>query len=225
MSRTIIVPDVHENIPQLDKLLAHAGRADLTVFLGDWFDRFNRSSETTRATIGWLLGNIARPDFTFLWGNHDLPYAFPNRHELMCSGHAYATGVLLDTHPQIWEPFLLLTQCGNILISHAGIHASVFRHPSDAVKEGERAMARLRNRHHVEPAIAAGRSRGGNQRVGGCTWLDWESEFEPIEGVRQIVGHSRGAAPRWKGNSVCIDTDLRFYAVIENDKIEVHEVK
>ena len=39
--RTIIVPDAHEEISALEKLLAQAGTADATVFLGDFFDSFS----------------------------------------------------------------------------------------------------------------------------------------------------------------------------------------
>jgi hypothetical protein len=46
--------------------------------------------------------------------------------------------------------------------------------------------------------LAWGRGRGGPARIGGLVWLDWNTEFTPIEGLNQIVGHSSGSEVRVK---------------------------
>ena len=85
-------------------------------------------------------------------------------------------------------------------------------------------MQRLReNTPALHPLLRAGWVRGGDQAKGGCTWLDWDEEFEDIPGVPQIVGHTIGKEPRWKGASLCLDTQLRHYAVIEDGKVTVKE--
>lgn len=35
-----------------------------------------------------------------------------------------------------------------------------------------------------------GRSRGGIKPYGGAYWCDWYDDFEPVEGVRQVTGHT-----------------------------------
>jgi hypothetical protein len=70
--------------------------------------------------------------------------------------------------------------------------------------------------------IGPGRLRGGWERKGGVVWQDWR-EFEVIDGLTQIVGHTIGEEARWRfsddGNSisfnVCIDTEMSHYAVVE----------
>ncbi len=211
----LIVPDVHENIEGLERLLSAAGSHALTVFLGDWFDSHTRTERSTLRTLGWLLANWDNPAYFFLWGNHDLPYAFPNCSDLLCSGHNWTTRALVAQHSQIWDRFVLTGQICGVRISHAGFTPETGH--GDVNRRCEMAMKALRERNVAEPLIQAGRGRGGRQDVGGCTWLDWDDEFRPINGVRQIVGHSRAAEPRWNGDSVCLDTDLRHYAVITTD--------
>ena len=218
---TLIVPDVHENIYQLERLIAHAGKHEQTVFLGDWFDSFEHTPETTQRTANWLLANHERPDYTFLWGNHDLPYAYPLE-PLMCSGHSQATRVLLQQIPKIWDRFKLSVLVNGVRISHAGFTPGTGR--GDIDRRCELALEGLK-RGRVGTLLQAGWKRGGSQDVGGCTWLDWETEFRSINGTPQVVGHSRGDEPRWKDGSVCIDTDLKHYLVISDDGVlSVREV-
>ena len=210
---TLIIPDVHENIAGLEKLLARAGNHSGTVFLGDWFDSFTRTEQTTRNTLAWLRANGDRQDYTFLWGNHDLPYAYPLE-PLMCSGHNFQTRLLLAEHPQIWQRFILTEVVDGWRISHAGFTNETAY--GDIDRRCELTLAGLKH-GNIGALVQAGRGRGGSQDVGGCTWLDWEREFKPVEGMRQIVGHTRGDCARWNGDNVCIDTDLKSYAVIEDD--------
>jgi hypothetical protein len=218
--RTLVCPDIHEEITTLERLLADAGPCDKTVFLGDFYDSFNRTTQTTVATLNWLLENHARPDYEFLYGNHDLPYAFPGIRELLCSGHSMSTAQLLREHPEIWKNFKLHTGVDGWLITHAGVHPkAICLDDLDACCESTLIGLASGTAGH---AVRAGWARGGNQEYGGLTWLDWNDEFEPIEGVKQIVGHSRGDEPRWKGDNVCIDCDLKYYAIIEDGKLTVH---
>jgi hypothetical protein len=103
------------------------------------------------------------------------------------------------------------------------------------------------------PLLEAGQDRGGVQRVGGFTWADF-SNHRVIRGIRQICGHTihlhvkgplmrfKGAAggksspvakyvkdgvkPEWmeRGWSLCLDTDLRHYLVIEDRRCTVKSV-
>lgn len=216
----LVVPDVHENIDKLEHLLDRAGSHERTIFLGDWFDSFERTELSTRRTLDWLLANKDRTDYTFFWGNHDLPYAYPFE-RLMCSGHNWSTRKVLAQHPEIWERFILTEMVNGVQVSHAGFTPETGY--GDIDRRCHAAIAGLKG-GHIDALLQAGQSRGGRQDVGGCTWLDWEDEFRPIEGIPQIVGHSRGKEPRWNGNSVCIDTELNHYAVIDGGEILVYDL-
>ena len=83
------------------------------------------------------------------------------------------------------------------------------------------AISTLKDEQRVTPWLQAGRGRGGTGRVGGLDWLDWSSEFVPIEGLNQIVGHSSRPDVRTKtaANSynICIDTHLNHVILMDGD--------
>ncbi len=111
------------------------------------------------------------------------------------------------------------------LISHAGVSNDLYRTFSKRkttdelfgwVNDAENALtAGL-----AHPAFLAGRDRGGPQAVGGILWCDWES-FRPIPGIRQVVGHTPGSDVRFKKGSVCLDTHLRHYGLLEDGDLVV----
>lgn len=224
--RILIIPDVHEQIyklqPILDKELSNV---DEVVFLGDWFDDFDTTVFRTEATIKFLNENSKNQKYTFLYGNHDLPYAFPNVGALSCSGHNWFTAKAINENREIFDNFRFAHRVDNYLFTHAGLHPGLLEDLkctlddlSELCKDVEKSFA-LGTGH---PLVYAGRSRGGFQRLGGLTWLDW-SEFKPIEGVTQIVGHTRGREVRFKGDNVCLDTHLNNYAILDTEtkKLEV----
>lgn len=216
MMRTLIVPDVHENIEQVIRVLA-VESFDKAVFLGDWVDRFKTQPGNLDDTIRWLYKNVDNEDFTFLYGNHDLPYAF-SVYDLGCSGHQ--SDPLIGTFFKsdiAKKNFRLFADVDGWVLSHAGFTDKNI-HTRNSVAQDAITHLEKGYMHHL---VEAGMSRGGRQPVGGCTWLDFRDEFEPVEGFRQIVGHSRGEMPRRNGMNFCIDTGLKHYAIIEDGKLSI----
>lgn len=218
--KTLVIPDVHENIDAVKKILATG--YDRVVFLGDWFDRFPTQPGDLLATVEWLEANIGREEFTFLYGNHDMPYAFAHE-DLQCSGHQYQHRGPICRALQSERArcaFKLTTLVDGWRLSHAGFapqHAS-----GDIDLRCELTIAALRDGRLLN-LLQAGDSRGGSADIGGCTWLDWDCEFQPVDGIKQIVGHTKGKDIRWQGKNVCLDTGLRHFGVIEDGKFTVHE--
>ena len=218
----MIIPDVHEQIEKVKKLLEKY--PDLwVVFLGDWFDSFaNHGLPTynTFETCRWLRENILNPLYTFLWGNHDLHYAFPIN-AMCCSGWNGQKLSIIRNHlgdtKEGWKKFKLFhwigepannDERGNVenkeyLCTHAGLHPYLLNPVLGFGKKclaemEEEALYKLRYEQQVVPLLLCGRGRGGPGRVGGVVWLDWDQEFTPIEGLNQIVGHTPGDAVRTK---------------------------
>src|ERR1039457_2099753 len=69
-----------------------------------------------------------------------------------------------------------------------------------------------------------GVSRSGGQRIGGICWMDWD-ELVPIPGLNQLVGHTPDKSVRHKkaptSRNICLDTNLRNYAVFDGGKLEI----
>lgn len=236
----LIVPDVHEEIVKLKAILRHYDYVDWVVFLSDFMDAWAGLTWQTHEMVKWLAENVRNPKYTFLWGNHDLSYAFPHYE---CSGFDKNKLEIVQRHlndNDHWKRFKLFhwigtpandEERGNVpsnewLISHAGIHPSLLNPILGFDKQSllaleEEAMWKLRYCQQVTSLLAPGRGRGGYARVGGVVWLDWNSEFVPINGLNQIVGHSFAENVRTKNipdsTNYCIDTALRHVVEIKED--------
>ncbi len=209
-TKVLVLADVHHRTAVADLILAAEEPFTRAVFLGDLFDEFGDGPAEARATARWLKAKLAvDPRLVFLFGNHDLPYAFPAHPALWCPGFTKpkAAAVAEVLGAEHWERFRLCHVEGSWLLSHAGFHPSMLPRPGppdwQKIAEAEaaaalRAVASPWRRHGEEPPpalLAWGKDRGGEAPVGGATWLDW-SGLKPIAGVHQIVGHTpvRGGA-------------------------------
>jgi hypothetical protein len=231
-----IIPDVHEKINKLQRIIAKYDESvSHFIFLGDFLDSWDGLTWNTHETCRWLKENVANPKYTFLYGNHDIHYAYPLE-GLICSGYTRQKQMLvggqlrLDEH---WSHFRLIAWADEWLCTHAGIHPHLL-HPVYGADEAilrdmeKRALDRLQS-GEVDPLVAPGRGRGGRAPVGGLTWLDWETEFTPSQGLNQIVGHTAGHDVRSSitdtSSNYCLDTDLNHVALIENNSVEIQDVK
>lgn len=228
----LIVPDVHEKIFVLKQILRTYKDVDWVVFLGDFMDCWDGFTPATEQTVKWLAENIKNPKYFFIWGNHDIHYAF---RAIEGSGFDLKKLDLVrtyldDTH---WNKFKFIhwiespnNYMKNFLCSHAGIHPSLL-HPIKgfdkiALEElCDDALWKLKYAQMVTNITACGKGRGGWAKVGGLIWLDWETEFVPIDGLNQILGHSYGPDVRQKNSSLstnyCIDTALNHVIEVKID--------
>jgi hypothetical protein len=229
----LIIPDIHHKIDLVDRIRDnHPGVP--AIFLGDYFDDFFDGPSQMEVTCRWLKRAIQSRDDTFLLGNHCFAYL---SYELgvrwgYCSGWTVAKQQVFHRY---FPAGALLQSCGWIiecqgwLISHAGITRALYRsfskrNTSDDIlqwiKDAE--LALMVGISH--PAFLAGNDRGGPARVGGILWCDWGT-FQPIKGLRQIMGHTPGKSVRYKRGDVCLDTHLHHYGLLENGGLTILEGK
>ena len=76
--KTLIIPDVHQNIGFVNDILRKEDWFDHCVFLGDWFDTFrnidNKVAYSMKETCKWINSKLDDDRFIWLLGNHDLSY-------------------------------------------------------------------------------------------------------------------------------------------------------
>lgn len=221
---TLIIPDVHEKAGRLQSILALSSFEDCNIiFLGDFFDEWAGYTTATEATVDWLLHNVNNPKYTFIWGNHDLHYAFSNP-GLRCSGWNPRTQTLVDrflTYENCWNNFVLYAEVDKYLCSHAGFHPRLIDSLTinSAYKDWLPVPKfKIKKTVHLHPLFRAGMARGGREPVGGPTWLDWDREFTAIDDVHQIVGHTEHKEPQtlftWGSDNYCLDTNLNHVALV-----------
>lgn len=236
---TLVIPDIHQKHKTVDKILNSVGR-DRTVYLGDYFDAWGSKGCDGMET--WLEKRLALNDPTeeFLLGNHDIHYLYPEiASYTRCSGWTLSRAMQTeDLRRQYRDRFKLSTKVDKYWLSHAGL-AFEFRNPNtDKYGSGffpdawimelcNDALETAKN-GQWHPLLGAGIDRGGNQSVGGITWMDWGS-LETITGLNQIVGHTSGTEVREKisnsSSNYCLDTNLNHYALIENGRVSFHAVE
>lgn len=241
--RHVVIPDIHEKIDRLDYVVGTFDTAETHfVLLGDYFDSFTHHISEVRRLCTWLNSAALQPDkYTLLLGNHDIQYLLGRKHR--CSGYQSDTAATIEMMltPETRKAFRYQAWIADdILCSHAGLSQTWVdnafgigdapAYPSAAEIRAwlEACEALMINSPHSGKQIrkispydlytAVGRARGGEwSSVGGLTWCDWDREFTPVPALRQIIGHTNENAPRTNGENWCIDTELEYVAVVEED--------
>jgi hypothetical protein len=228
----LIIPDIHHKTRVADNIrAAHPGIP--AIFLGDYFDDFHDTVTDMRATCDWLRTAVEKTDDVFLMGNHCFAYL---SYELglrwgFCTGW---TAAKQQVFHEYFPGDKLLQRCRwflcwqGRLISHAGLSNELYR--SFSKRKSEEEISNWINDAEsaltagvAHPAFLAGQERGGPQRVGGIIWCDWK-RFRPIPGIRQILGHTPADKVRRRKGSICLDTHLRHYGLLENGNLRISSV-
>lgn len=141
-SRCLVIPDVHQDIAWVERILAreHAvgSPPDLVVFLGDYFD--SRRPPSQRAgvadTCAYLDALRVRlgERVVFLLGNHDVQYfearadclahRTPRHLRYKCGPsfiHSAAKQIAKNLSPEFWSATRLFVGVNGWLLSHAGV--------------------------------------------------------------------------------------------------------
>ena len=208
---TLILADIHCECERADKIIKYVG-ADEIISLGDVFDSFTDNPERVKETAEWYVDFVDNPNHIMLWGNHSQHYGFPYR-TFQCSGYEQWKYFLInDIVPRsVWEKVKWYHFLDDRwFLCHGGLHK--FNLPDEITKfrnERKKFITEISGYldHEIRKGFNAGAEgvkswifnagsqRGGDQRVGGITWCDFEREFYPIKGLNQIVGHT----PQWLG--------------------------
>jgi hypothetical protein len=238
--KIVVIPDIHEanNLARVEAVISREA-PDLTVFLGDFFDQWDDTPRDAGRTAEWLAQSIKQPNRVHLFGNHDLPYAFPECPAFKCPGwtpqkYEATRGYLSET---AWTSLTLAHWEGDLLFTHAGWSRNSIRAES-ALPKNPRAFLddQISEAWSKLPSggyhwvFLAGRGRGGPNSCGGLTWCDLH-EFSTIPGINQIFGHTPGnlgIIPNEYGveNWICDTSDsrrgVRHYLLVAHDSITPH---
>lgn len=240
--RTLIIPDIHQNIRFAELALSRwEDKVDTIVFLGDYFDCFedidNKNYFSIQKTCVWLNETWKRLGKKGIWliGNHDVSYLssyIPNSYRIRknsffgCSGYTNnkSSEINKNLSPEFVSDLELCCKVNGYIVSHAGFHYNNFQPLSSELENVKRLYNEWESDKHSFYNQAfhwiwdIGRCRYGLSDVGSPVWLDWNYEFVDIPGLPQIVGHTNGETHRQKGSSYCIDAFRRTYCVLEPNK-------
>lgn len=247
-NRILVCSDIHHHTYKLHDIIRRES-PDFIVVLGDWFDSFHYDTlHDCDKTARYLKKFTHHQNTITLWGNHDLHY-FYSSPVLRCSGYtlnkdACITEALYPFFDEVKSKFKWYVWIDDYLCTHAGLHPSTLPPLAKDVTCIDEFLAKETENAHTDIlagkhnwVYGAGRARGGYERYGGIVWLDFDDEFIPIEGLKQIVGHTYRRNNRvqkhWEdtaeditqANNLCIDTNLDEYLIIHNGKITIKSYK
>lgn len=248
----MLIPDVHQNIWFIRKALE--SNWDRVVFMGDYLDcaqswidgKYIGYKKFLKELVVLIeeLGDKA----TWLVGNHDVSYIgshidnwskrhFPSIH--CCSQWSGNKAQQWDRHLSEDWMFNLQLACkvGKYTISHAGIQEGVLvpgeKHLVDERVEYLNDVLWLRTVRslpcNTDHWISwASKHRGGTSNTPSPVWCDWNLDFKPVEGLNQIVGHTRWPIEEIAETEIrciegddsvnyCIDNTQTTYAVVDVD--------
>jgi hypothetical protein len=216
----IVIPDIHHKT-HIAQLVMDAHPREDFVFLGDYFDDWDDDERISQETARWLKGNLDNPRYLFLWGNHDLPYAYPEISGLWCSGFSLdkqaAIGEIM--RPQDWGKLRFSHSAEGYLLTHAGLTNGLTLASGEEIRTSLEAGA-------LHRLLEAGRARGGPAPVGGITWCDYLEEFYPHSTYsKQIFGHTPLRAPDVRNGNLALDTHMKHFARLSDGTFTIHEIE
>jgi hypothetical protein len=233
--RWLILPDIHDKLRRANQIIEREPH-DRLLLMGDFFDDFRTGVTDAADTANQVKRWLNSPNTTCLLGNHDMSYGWCRQNrQLVCPGYDAAKWITINATvtTRDWQKFELHAWLegdkGSWLVSHAGVHP-VWLEGAEPGKYREfidRACAdawTCLNRGEQHFLLGRGVSRSGDQRIGGICWMDWD-ELVPIPGLNQLVGHTPDKSVRHKNTktsrNICLDTNLRNYAVFDGGKLEI----
>jgi hypothetical protein len=244
--KIVIAADPHNNYEKIDSIFKKED-GDINICLGDWFDSFTLDDTSNYIATAKYLKDVFLPNpknYT-LFGNHDLHYLF-NAPTSWCSGYEQWKYDAIDkvigkVRGDIQDKFYWSIVVDDILLTHAGLdkrflppicdtNEVIFKY-LDENDNDARTKLKINDLHWF---YGVGHARGGNLKAGGIVWCDFDHEFQPIDDLKQIVGHTNqwetgkaaqyhreGFASIVDANNICIDCNLSQYITITNGKIEL----
>lgn len=236
--KVLVIPDLHNRVGFVGRLIDRVN-PDLTIFLGDYFDSYDDDENDASATATWLRDSINTPNRIHLFGNHDVPYAYPWNGAVWCPGWNAKKNKAVNRiiSRDLWNKLQFVHYEQGFLLSHAGFHIRNFAHPINGISVESILFNCSEIRHYLEAGTVCKYIRIGSDMgasgVGGCTWLRWY-EFESIDGINQIVGHTPNVLvqskniPDLSGNSEFLsqnynlDSFSLYYGIIEDGKFTYH---
>jgi len=185
MSKYLFIGDIHGDLKLVNFLLGNFSQYQL-CFVGDIVDSLTFSPKDQVTCMQKILNSSS----ILLRGNHDEGYLFS---QMRCSGWRSETEYLLKPfHDAIKakSKYFLYLKEHSLLVTHAGLSKVLWDYVGLTMETLEETLTRWTVTPSSSPLYWIGRSRGGRHSVSGLLWCDYNTDFEPIDGLKQVFGHT-----------------------------------
>ena len=223
--RILVIGDIHGHT-SWEKVVMEEDY-DKVIFLGDYFDNYKDTpgKEQVANFKGILAVKEAHPDkVELLYGNHDHSY-LNNEH---CSGYQWRNQheyekILKETKDKGWlKPVYVLD---DIIFSHAGVSSYWLKEVARLDKPEDISFETV-PLDLFDFNTLTGFNPYGNTKSQSPIWIRPNALYgSPVEGYRQIVGHTHTKEPYSKDWLFLNDLMPKYYIIIEDGKIIYKESK
>jgi hypothetical protein len=240
MAKLLVFSDIHNHITEASAIVDKYDSTHTIIFCGDAFDNFGDSAIEADQTARWLKGFINKANHVALIGNHDLNYHYKNIRPgsnlgdqiYNCSGYTPQKDDAINRimTNEDWDKIKFAHYENGFWFSHAGFHPFWFSSPPYGM-DNEIINIKLKKiqqdfdaRIFSNELAAAGKCRGGINRVGGAVWRDQIREsytgsyWNDESGIKQVSGHTPVNSidiEETRNNGLCIDIDCGLSQVLE----------
>lgn len=233
MTKILIYPDIHNKGIVTAESVVELENPDYVVFLGDYFDSFGdeRNVELVSSTAKWLEYSTKQNNRIHLFGNHDLWYSH-GEGSPYCAGNSEFKYFVIKQFFKDWSKLKFTCWVDDWLCTHAGLSYLTYQYyeKTHTVLDLTNEINTLGRKHPL--TSLCGEMRGGIECVtGGILWCHCDveprySEFMPIDGVKQIFGHTASEKPKIiDDNNICIDTFGQYYGLYNGKDMKIKSVK
>ena len=202
--KRICLGDLHGDLSLYQQIKSRFPGHKFTL-VGDLVDSVHFSRTEQFQLLEEVLNDIECGTTECLLGNHEWSYL---SRRMQCTGFtpgfAERLKPLKSRMTALLKPFIFDDSYQDpILFTHAGLSSRLledvkYGSTSDVIIFLEQDLMNLDSglSYHI------GRSRGGPEQVGGIFWCDFNEDFRPIRGLRQVFGHTivRGIVEVAPGN-------------------------
>jgi hypothetical protein len=241
MAKLLVFSDIHNHIAEASAIVDKYDSTHTIIFCGDAFDDFGDSAIEADQTARWVKDFISKDNHIMLMGNHDINYAYFNLRPgsslgdqiYNCSGYSPAKDDAINRvmSNEDWNRIRIAHKQNGFWFSHAGFHPFWFSSPPYGMDDEiieiklKKIQKAIQDREFSNELGAAGKCRGGMNRVGGLIWRDHVREsytgsyWNDQSGIKQVCGHTpmiNGIdIEETRNKGLCIDIDCGLSQVLE----------
>jgi hypothetical protein len=235
--RKLVIPDVHLDLWTVEEILK-TEHFDRVIFLGDYFNssfKFQNELGDNIKMATWLREKLRDPRFIFLLGNHEWAYRYPKLKHFCSKFTEHKSWVINSILlPSDWAKFKFVHYEDEILYSHSGVRGEFLNDilddkPSYANEDSYLFYKAGSINQELEELLGSDSKLGLlNPKFYSFFVRNFVCKFRGTDKVSQIYGHRPYFYPLVERNkrgrfNVGLDTDLRYYMVIDNDEAFVKE--
>lgn len=216
----IVVGDLHGEISFYQQVRSMFD--EKIILVGDLLDSLIFTRTEQYRLLELVLNDIEAGQTECIFGNHELGYLMKR---MLCTGHSSSfESRIIPFKSRMWKlmkPFIFDME-NKVLITHAGLNSQLLHEAFSLVPPAEHDMELIdlfltESWREPDDGIIynIGHSRGGSERNAGIFWSDYYADFNPVEGLSQVFGHTPGSDIRKRGNNWCIDCLLGARKVVQ----------